>query len=122
MNNFGNLVQRAFYMGVGIASLAGEKAKELRVQAQKLADEMVARGEMNAEEARKFVDDVVRNAQKPPVEPSSTQAADDRVREPRQIEIVSDDEESSNSDTENVDNLRDQVQSLQDELRRLRKE
>ena len=118
MNNFGNLVQRAFYMGVGIASLAGEKAKELRVQAQKLADEMVERGEMNAEEARKFVDDVVKNAQKPPVEESPNHTA----REPRQIEIIDDEEESSSSKTQNLDALRNQVQSLQEELRRLRKE
>ncbi len=116
MNNFGNLVQRAFYMGVGIASLAGEKARELRIQAQKLADEMVERGEMNAEEARKFVDDVVKNAQKPPVEESPNHTP----REPRQIEII-DDEESSSSNTQNLDALRNQVQSLQEELRRLRK-
>ncbi|MGC1245482.1 MAG: phasin family protein [Spirulinaceae cyanobacterium] len=122
MNNFGNIVQRAFYMGVGIAAFAGERANELRIRAQKLADEMVARGEMNAEEARKFVDDVVKNAQKPPVEQSPDYTTDNPAKEPRQIEIVSDDEESSHSDTQKVDNLRDQVQSLQDELRRLRKE
>jgi len=54
MPGFGDIVQKAFYLGVGLA-YAGEKQvenwRELRSQAQKLADEMVARGEMNAEEA-----------------------------------------------------------------------
>ncbi len=52
MPGFGDIVQKAFYLGVGIASLAGEKAgttiAQLRIQAQKLADELVARGEMSS--------------------------------------------------------------------------
>lgn len=61
MAGFGDLVQKAFYLGVGIASYAGEKAgmtlTELRSQAQKIADEMVARGEMTTEEAKRLVDE-----------------------------------------------------------------
>jgi polyhydroxyalkanoate synthesis regulator phasin len=56
MAGFGDIVQKAFYLGVGLASYAGEKAggklAELRSQAQKLADEMVSRGEMTTEEAK----------------------------------------------------------------------
>jgi len=69
MNPFGGIVQKAFYLGLGLATVAGEKAGEtlgeLRTQASKLADELVERGEMTTEEARKFVDDLVKNSQKP---------------------------------------------------------
>ena len=59
MASFGDLVQKAFYLGVGIASYTGEKVggtlKDVRGQAQKLVDEMVARGEMTADEAQRLV-------------------------------------------------------------------
>ena len=124
MAKFEDIAKKAFYLGVGFASYAQEKAsdtvKDLRVQAQKLAEEMIQRGEMNAEEARKFVDDLVEQAQQEsipnPKEPNS--------REPRKIEIV--DEEEAKTETSagqnNNPDLRQQVQSLQEELRRLRKE
>ena len=67
MQNFGDLAQKALYLGIGIASYAGEKANEafndVRRQAQEMADEMVARGEMSAEEAKKMVEDAVQQAQ-----------------------------------------------------------
>jgi polyhydroxyalkanoate synthesis regulator phasin len=48
MAGLGDIVQKAFYLGIGLAAAAGEQAGEkmsvLRVQAQKLADEMVAKG------------------------------------------------------------------------------
>ncbi|NJK55257.1 MAG: hypothetical protein HC939_04355 [Pleurocapsa sp. SU_5_0] len=128
MANFEDIAKKAFYMGVGFASYAQEKAsdtvKDLRVQAQKLAEEMAERGEMSTEEARKFVDDLMEQAQGTV---SSHNSATER--EPRRIEIV--DEEStppaanteksprSNSDG---DDLHQQVQFLQQELRRLKKE
>ena len=73
MPGFGDILQKAVYLGVGLASYAGEKAgsklTELRTEAQKLADELVKRGEMSTEEARRFVDDMVQQAQQqPPVE------------------------------------------------------
>ena len=120
MAGFGDMIQKAFYLGVGAASLAAEKANELRKQAAKLADEMVERGEMNSEDARKFVDDMVKNAQQKTVNPPQEEVN----KEPRRIEIVDDeDEESSvvNDDkNNNVDNLRQQVQSLQEELKNLK--
>ena len=132
MANFEDIAKKAFYLGVGFASYAQEKAndtvkelKELRVQAQKLAKEMVERGEMNTEEARKFVEDLVNQAQSGTV-PSSDRSTE---REPRRIEIVDEDESTadteasqSNSSNVNNDSLRQQVQSLQEELRRLKKE
>ena len=136
MANFEDIAKRAFYMGVGFASYAQEKAvdalgnvKDLRVQAQKLADEMAERGEMTTEEARKFVDDLVEQAQQGTV--TGNNRSDER--EPRRIEIVDEDEpiteptaktepaKSPQSSTDNED-LRQQVQSLQEELRRLKRE
>ncbi|MCT7974381.1 phasin family protein [Laspinema olomoucense] len=123
MPGFGDIVQKAFYLGVGIASYAGEQATgrlaEVREKAQKLADEMVARGEMSTEEARRFVEDMMKQGQQqikqPPSEPTTP-------REPRRIEILEDDEEPAPEKPPEVNNLRDQVQSLQDELRRLQNE
>lgn len=126
MPGFGDIVQKAFYLGVGLASYAGEKAggklAELRSQVQKLADEMVAKGEMNTEEARRFVEDMMRQAQQP--QPSSENPEKTPPSEPRRIEILEEDEEPTvkQSSTDNVDNLREQVLELQEELKRLQKD
>lgn len=123
MNRFGDIVQRAFYLGVGAVAAAGEEAgsklAKLRGQAQKLADELVAKGELTTEEARKLVDDLVRQAQQQqPSQPSNNVPAP----EPRRIEIVSDDEAPTSKEEQNVDTLRQQVQAMQEELRRLKRE
>jgi len=122
MNPFGGIVQKAFYLGLGLATVASEKAGEtlgeLRTQASKLADDLVERGEMSSEEARKFVDDLVRNAQKPIGESSPNPTTKDS---PRTITINDDDDENSNQNVGNVDLLKDKVQALQDELKRLQK-
>lgn len=118
----GDIVQKAVYLGVGLASYAGEKAGEklgeLKVQVQKLADEMVERGEMTTEEARRFVDDMVAKAQQPPVGPTS----ETKPAEPRRIEIVTDDEEPAKAQTPEVDEMRKRVMDLQEELRRLQQD
>ena len=124
MAGLGDLVKNAFYLGVGLAAHAGEKAGEsladLRERAQQLADEMVQKGEMSTEEARKFVNDMLQKAQK---EKAATSKAADRSaqapQEPRPIEIVDDEREKSQSD---VDDMRRQVRDLEEELRRLQKE
>lgn len=120
MAGFGDLVQKAFYLGVGIASYAGEKASstlsDLRSQAQKLADEMVARGEITTEEAKRLVDDMVSRAQ----QPSTSSSSDSHPSEPRRIEILSEDDPEAEKKSEAVTDLRDQVTKLQEELRRLR--
>ncbi|MGK7886915.1 MAG: phasin family protein [Crocosphaera sp.] len=122
MADLGNLVQKAFYLGVGIASYAAEKGgttiQELKTQAQKVADEMVARGEITAEEAKKYVDDMIQQAQQ--VNPSETEK--NEQKEPRLIEIISeeDEEKTETSKQENLDNLKQQVESLQEELERLK--
>lgn len=121
MAGFGDLVQKAFYLGVGLASYAGEKAGEtltdVRQQAQKLADELVARGEITAEEAKRMVDDMVHRAQ------VSADINAEPPSEPRRIEILDDEEEPPSQTTEataQAEDLRKQVESLQEELRRLK--
>jgi hypothetical protein len=126
-NPMRELVQKAFYLGIGLASYAAEKAnvnlQEIKSQAQKLADEMVLRGEMTAEEARRYVDELVNQAQVNPGETTESAA----LREPRRIEIVFDDAEESPQEaakaenSPNAEDLRKQVEALQEELRRIRR-
>lgn len=134
----GDLMQKAVYLGVGIASFAGEKAgeklSELKVQAQKLADEMVERGEMSTEEARRFVDDMIQKAQQPQITVESSNRP--HPSEPRPIEILTDDDPSPSAAPaaanpaansvpnipNTVDDMRQKVMDLQEELRRLQKE
>ncbi|MBF2076992.1 MAG: phasin family protein [Synechococcales cyanobacterium T60_A2020_003] len=115
MAGLGDIVQKAFYLGLGIASYAGEKAgstlSELRSQAQKLADEMVSRGEITAEEAKRMVDDMVTRAQQSPSSPTPGPA------EPIRIEILDDEEPPTSTD---ADKLREQVEKLREELNNLR--
>ena len=127
MPGFGDILQKAVYLGVGLASYAGEKAgsklTELRTEAQKLADELVKRGEMSTEEARRFVDDMVQQAQQQ--QPPVASVKDRKPAEPRRIEIVSEEEVASGKDAKDaggVDKLREQVQNLQEELRRLKRD
>jgi polyhydroxyalkanoate synthesis regulator phasin len=121
MAGFDDIVKKAFYMGVGFAAYAQEKAgdnlKDLKTQAQKLADEMIARGELNTKEARKFVDDLVAQAQQETVE-----GTENTEKEPRRIEIIDEEDNKSSEESGNVDNLRKQVESLQEELRRLKRD
>lgn len=118
----GDLVQKAVYLGIGVASYAGEKAGaklgELRVQVQKLADEMVERGEMSAEDARRFVDDMVQRAQQQ--NPIASDTEPSRPAEPRKIEILDDEDPTPPAQT-SVDEMRKQVEDLQEELRRLKR-
>ncbi len=127
MPGFGDVVKKAFYLGVGLASYAGEKAggtvAELRSQVQKLADEMVSRGEMTTEEARRFVEDMMKQAQQPPT-PGAT-ADKTPPSEPRRIEILEEEDKpttAKETPSENPDNLRTQVLELQEELKRLQRD
>lgn len=128
MPGFGDVVKKAFYLGVGLASYAGEKAggtiTELRSQVQKLADEMVARGEMTTDEARRLVEEMMKQAQEAPT--SDVTGHKTAPSEPRRIEIIEEDEEPTTvkvtPPTEDVDKLRDQVRHMQEELRRLQRD
>jgi polyhydroxyalkanoate synthesis regulator phasin len=127
MPGFGDIVQKAFYLGVGLASYAGEKAggklAEVRSQVQKMADEMVAKGEMNTEEARRFVEEMMKQAQQP--QGSGETSEKTPPSEPRRIEILEEDEEPTVKEVstdENVDKLRQEVLDLQEELKRLQRD
>ncbi|MDH6099738.1 hypothetical protein NWP21_12995 [Anabaenopsis sp. FSS-46] len=126
MPGFGDIVQKAFYLGVGLAAYATEKAGgklgELRSQIQNLADDMVAKGEMNTEEARRFVEDMMKQAQQSPK--SSETPEQKPASEPRRIEILEEDEGETvkdSQDANNVDKLREQVLQLQEQLKKLQK-
>lgn len=135
--SLGDLVQKAVYLGIGVASYAGEKAGErlqgLRDQVQKMADEMVERGEMNADEAKKFVDDMIKKAQQQPgatnptetAPPKSIEITDetdgDRPKQNSPVETAEAKSDEAKSDDIDIETMRRQVQELQDELRRLRK-
>ncbi|MCC5653006.1 phasin family protein [Nostoc sp. XA013] len=127
MAGFGDIVQKAFYLGVGLASYAGEKAggklAEVRSQVQKLADEMVAKGEMNTEEARRFVEDMMKQAQQSQASGETSEKTP--PSEPRRIEILEEDEEPTvkqGSTDENTEKLRQEVLGLQNELKRLQRD
>jgi polyhydroxyalkanoate synthesis regulator phasin len=121
MNNktgLGGLLQKAIYLGLGVANLASQRAsvalQDLRQQSQKLADELVKRGEINLDEAKRFVDEMVKNAQQS--SPQSSQSNENVSSEPRQIEIIIDDDED-----QEVENLKKKIRALQEELRNLNK-
>jgi polyhydroxyalkanoate synthesis regulator phasin len=129
MAGLGDIVQKAFYLGVGIAAAAseqaGEKVSVLRVQAQKLADEMVAKGEITTDEARKMVDDMLKSAQQPNLNQADGNNPDRPMKnqQPRRIEIVADGEEPTQpaaNDPDNISDMRKQVEALQEELKRMK--
>ncbi|TVP65320.1 MAG: hypothetical protein EA342_14550 [Leptolyngbya sp. LCM1.Bin17] len=122
MAGFGDVVKKAFYLGVGVASYAGEKAgdtlKDVRQQTQTLMNELVERGELTAEEAQRLVNEMVNRAQEaaPPSHPS----------EPRRIEILDDDPEVTSvtvspTEVEQAAALRQQVEALRQELEALKR-
>jgi polyhydroxyalkanoate synthesis regulator phasin len=124
MAGLGDIVQKAFYLGVGLATTAGEQAGEklssIGVQAQKLADEMVAKGEITTEEAKKLVDDMIRSAQQQNLNQAqgTNPERPQKSNEPRRIEIISDGEAPQSP--ENVSDMRKQVEALQEELKRMK--
>lgn len=126
MPGFGELVQKTFYLGVGLASYAGEKAggtlQDMRSQGQKLVKELVDRGEMTSEEAQRILNDMMGRS---PAAANDAPPAD----QPRTIEILDDDEPTTdtalgikNFDTMGTEQMRQQVDALRQELNRLQRE
>lgn len=117
MADFGNIVKKAFYLGVGAASYAGEKAsdtlKDLREQSQILVNELAARGEITAEEAQRLVNDMVNRAQD-----TAAAGSMDDLPQPRPIEIL-DDDDPGVADRQTAA-LREQVAALRQELETLK--
>jgi polyhydroxyalkanoate synthesis regulator phasin len=65
-----------------------------------------------------MVDDLVQQAQQQPAKPSTNSSP----AEPRRIEILSDDDEPASTEAQDVEAMRKQVQAMQEELRRLKRE
>ena len=124
-SGFGKLVQKAFYLGVGIASYAGEKAgfalSDLKGQAQKLVDELVERGELTAEEAQKMMNEMVARAEATAANPNRSQSSASNATPagPRQIQIL-DDSESLTVEERQAEALRKEVETLRQELNKLK--
>jgi polyhydroxyalkanoate synthesis regulator phasin len=120
MAGFGDLVQKAFYLGVGAASYAGEKAgvtlKDLREQTQKIVNELVERGELTAEEAQQVFNKMMQQAQAnaPTASPPASQS------EPRRIEILDDGE--PNADAQEAEALRQQIEAMRQQLEALKRQ
>ncbi|AUC59808.1 hypothetical protein AA637_01015 [Cyanobacterium sp. HL-69] len=106
-----NIFQKALYLGIGIAGYAAEKAgdtlQELKQQTdkiinnpnfpqelQKMADEMVSKGKITAEEARKFVDETIQQAKDK--QKMNGNPPDSSSNQPRTIEIITDDDDNDN--------------------------
>jgi polyhydroxyalkanoate synthesis regulator phasin len=83
---------------------------------------MVAKGEMNTEEARRFVEDMMKQAQQPQTPGETSEKTE--PSEPRRIEIIGDEEEPSVKEVpkDNVDHLRQQVLDLKKQLEQLKRE
>ncbi|MEM8603857.1 MAG: hypothetical protein AAGE59_34650 [Cyanobacteria bacterium P01_F01_bin.86] len=120
MAGFGDLVQKAFYLGVGAASYAGERAsgtlKEVQGQAQKLVNELVERGELTAEEAQQVFNNMMQRAQE-----TSEVSADAQPEGPRRIEILEEDTDAATGEAEEADALRQQVDALRQQLDELKR-
>jgi polyhydroxyalkanoate synthesis regulator phasin len=118
MAGFGDVVKKAFYLGVGVASYAGEKAghtlKDLQEQTQVVVNELVARGEITAEEAQRLVNDMVSKAQATMPDSASSP-------EPRRIEILDDEPSPPAPPTDQAEILRQQVSALRQELESLKR-
>ncbi|PZO42925.1 MAG: hypothetical protein DCF17_07410 [Shackletoniella antarctica] len=114
MAGFGDLVKKAFYLGVGVASYAGEKAgdtlKDFREQTQGIVNELVARGEITAEEAQRLVNEMVNRAQ------DTATSAGENLPQPRPIEILDDDVSIVSPAEAQTVALREQVAALRQEL------
>ncbi|WP_299403664.1 hypothetical protein [Acaryochloris sp. IP29b_bin.148] len=114
MNDLPDFVKKAFYLGVGVASYAGEQAgnkvAEIQERAQQLADEMIRRGEMSTEEANQWLNQL--NTNPTPVSVEEVPYPE----QPQTIELVTGEEQEEPSPSAD---LQAQVTELEEELRRL---
>jgi polyhydroxyalkanoate synthesis regulator phasin len=94
VENLTDVAKRAFYLGIGLASYATERAGvkflEFQGQAQQMTDELVKRGEATTEEARQWLN-VVAPGIVPPNNSNSAGSTNPNgsgVAKPRQIDII----------------------------------
>jgi hypothetical protein len=92
VENLTDITKKAFYLGVGLAAYATERAGvkilEFQGQAQQMTDELVKRGEATTEEARQWLN-VVAPGIVPPTSPAGTATPNGSgTAKPRQIDIL----------------------------------
>lgn len=136
MSTVTDLLQKAVYLGIGLASYVPELTKsenlsDLSDRVQKLVDDLVARGEMTTEEAKQAVEELVRQAQG-----GGSPSADYPPSIPQPIQITVEEIEpeapstsapaeaapaatTPNTNAEDLESLREQVSQLREELNRL---
>jgi polyhydroxyalkanoate synthesis regulator phasin len=116
MAGFTDLVKKTFYLGVGAAAYAGERAsstlkdlqkanpgfRHLQEQAQSLVNGLVARGEVTAEEAQRIMNEWMKRHQGESGDPSSLDDQSITLADP-------------------LSGLRQQVTNLRQELDNLRR-
>lgn len=92
MENLTDVAKRAFYLGIGLASYATERAGvkflEFQGQAQQVTDELVKRGEATTEEARQWLNVVAPGIVPPNNSAGSTTPNGSGAAKPRQIDII----------------------------------
>jgi polyhydroxyalkanoate synthesis regulator phasin len=131
--NLANFAQKTLDLGIGLVSLAADKALEqlnrLRAQSQglrsELVEELVKRGQMSREQALNYVSTLLNQAAKP----AATDPESSAATSPRSIRI-DDDEADSDTDAKTggaielteAAELRQQILRMQAELDRLRKQ
>jgi polyhydroxyalkanoate synthesis regulator phasin len=81
---------------------------------------MVAKGEITTEEARKLVNEMIESAQQQNLNQAQNPTTDrpQKTNEPRRIDIVAENEPSDAP--ENINQMRQQVEALQEELKRMK--
>lgn len=131
--NLANLAQRALYFGMGLASFAADKASaaarsapvhfvQLRQRAQQITDELVKRGEMSAEDAKIYMDDLMQRA------PKQVQERQDEPQPsgPRKIQIDDmgdgDDQGSMAIQLTDSARLHQEIDALEAELEKLQQQ
>ena len=62
MDDMRTIAQRTLLLGLGLAALIGVTLENLLAKAQPLLDELIAKGLLSAEEARKFIDALMERA------------------------------------------------------------
>jgi polyhydroxyalkanoate synthesis regulator phasin len=62
MDELKTIAYRTLLLGLGLAALIGVRLENLLAKAQPLLDELIARGLLSAEEARKFIEALMERA------------------------------------------------------------
>jgi polyhydroxyalkanoate synthesis regulator phasin len=79
-NNLTDMLKKALYLGVGLASYATEQIGDIQVTVQEAADDLIRRGESTSEEATRLISTWM---------PQDSAASSSHLDRPQDIEIIS---------------------------------